>query len=313
MKTKTDRQVNMAARQLCPSLIMLLIMLSVVSGLTSDLYAQGSIFGQLTNEDLSVPANNQIVFFGFVINTDDEIRLSSSIGAGYDAGNWFDDFQNYASASAGQPYHFFFFNPTQNQHILLNKIIPSNSFQQEDISLSAGSWPQKPSGINSIRVAGDIKISWSMVQGLSWHIYRRVSSSSGSFFRLDNIAGDRSDRGEADSFFVDTTTLPGELYEYVIIAEDVFGSYSPPSDITLLNPTGCCQGMTGNANNDPKNEVTVSDISVIIDFLFVSGTPIPCPEAAHTDGDQSGDASVSDISWIIDHLFGSGQPLAPCP
>ena len=58
-------------------------------------FSQGSIYGLVTNSDLSTPENGQIRFYGYLDDTDEEIRLDGSIGAGYDAGNWFDDFQNY--------------------------------------------------------------------------------------------------------------------------------------------------------------------------------------------------------------------------
>ena len=79
----------------------------------------------------------------------------------------------------------------------------------------------------------------------------------------------------------------------------------------------CCVGTVGDANGDGNAEPTVSDISAIIDFLFITGTPPFCmPEA---DVNQSGgpnplaqDITVSDISSLIDHLFITGAPLPPC-
>ena len=81
---------------------------------------------------------------------------------------------------------------------------------------------------------------------------------------------------------------------------------------------GCCEGVVGDANGVGGEEPTVSDISTIIDFLFISGSPLPC--IGEADANVSGgvdpgpaDITVSDISVIIDHLFITGAPLAPCP
>ncbi len=67
---------------------------------SSSVYAQGTIFGTVSNSDASTPANGQISFFGFLSDTDEEIRLDSTDGANYDAGNWFDNFQNYLTEGA---------------------------------------------------------------------------------------------------------------------------------------------------------------------------------------------------------------------
>ena len=79
------------------------LVLAVVLAASSSALAQGLIFGTVSNSDLTVPANGQIQFIGYVNDADDEIRLESSVGAGYDAGNWFDDFRNYLSTAPGDP------------------------------------------------------------------------------------------------------------------------------------------------------------------------------------------------------------------
>ena len=68
---------------------------------SSPAFAQGSIYGTVANADLSTPTNGEISFFGYLDDTDEEIRIESSVGAGYDAGNWFDDFQNYLTEAPG--------------------------------------------------------------------------------------------------------------------------------------------------------------------------------------------------------------------
>ena len=62
-------------------------------------HAQGSIFGVVQNSDLSNPASGDLFWVGFLDDTDEEIRIESNTGAGYDGLNWFDDFQNYTTNS----------------------------------------------------------------------------------------------------------------------------------------------------------------------------------------------------------------------
>jgi hypothetical protein len=87
-----------------------------------------------------------------------------------------------------------------------------------------------------------------------------------------------------------------------------------PVDCTCQEPypfRDCCIGKVGNVNLDPTEKVTISDISMLIDHLFISGVALPC----HTEADvnQSGgtspadkDITISDISILIDYLFITG-------
>ena len=95
--------------------------------------AQGSIFGSVANSDLSVPSDSELVFFGFIRDSDREVRISSSDGAGYDSGNWFDDFQNYQTEAAGEPYDYVFFNEVAGESFRLSGTIPSESYHEEDV------------------------------------------------------------------------------------------------------------------------------------------------------------------------------------
>ncbi|MFH1686333.1 MAG: Ig-like domain-containing protein [bacterium] len=208
----------------------------IVAALPLSAWAQGSIYGTVQNSDLSTPANGEISFVGFLDDTDEEIRIETSTGAGYDAGNWFDDFQNYLTEAPGNPYDHYFYNVTNGQGFHLAGTIPNNSFQQEDIVLAAVAWPVQPTGLIGTPVAsGSIVVSWNYVAGLTYHVYRRPATSSGSFFRIDNVAGLLADPGVADSFFVDNGVDGVSSYDYVIIAQDGSANYSQHSSIATVN------------------------------------------------------------------------------
>jgi hypothetical protein len=75
----------------------------------------------------------------------------------------------------------------------------------------------------------------------------------------------------------------------------------------------------GDANGSGDDIPTIGDISVIIDHLFLSGTPLGCYSEA--DMNQSGganptseDITIGDISTLIDYLFitGASLGLADC-
>ena len=189
--------------------------------LSSPAFAQGSIFGSVTNSDVSTPANGEVSFYGFLDDTDEEVRIETSDGAGYDAGNWFDDFQNYGTEAPGNPYDYHFFNVVNGEGFHLAGSIPNNSFQQEDVQLAAVAWPAVPSGFAGTTLSGSTTLlEWNSVPGLTYHVYRRHTSSNGSFLRMDDPTGSLANPGVADSFYVDPTTDGVSSYDYIIIAED---------------------------------------------------------------------------------------------
>ena len=75
---------------------------------------------------------------------------------------------------------------------------------------------------------------------------------------------------------------------------------------------GCCVGLTGNVDNDPTDMVDLSDLTALIDYLFISFTVPVCIEEANCDGDPAGLVDLGDLTALIDYLFISFTPPAPC-
>lgn len=76
--------------------------------------------------------------------------------------------------------------------------------------------------------------------------------------------------------------------------------------------SGCCIGQTGNADCDPANGTDISDLSRMIDYLYISFAPLCCQQAANTDGSGDGNVDISDLSRLIDYLYISFTPTAAC-
>jgi hypothetical protein len=97
----------------------------------------------------------------------------------------------------------------------------------------------------------------------------------------------------------------------------VTGMTSSLGVMALAEPASCCTGRVGDANGEGGDEPTISDVSVLIDAKFISGTcegKVPC--LAEGDANQSGgtdptcgDITISDISVLIDYLFITGQSM----
>ncbi|MBI5267022.1 MAG: right-handed parallel beta-helix repeat-containing protein [candidate division Zixibacteria bacterium] len=73
----------------------------------------------------------------------------------------------------------------------------------------------------------------------------------------------------------------------------------------------CCIGFRGNVDCDPSGNSDISDLSRLIDYLFISFTPLCCVEEANIDG--TGSIDISDLSRLIDYLFINLYPPASCP
>ena len=74
------------------------------------------------------------------------------------------------------------------------------------------------------------------------------------------------------------------------------------------NSGGCCtansiDGRTGNVDADPGRGVDISDLTILIDFLYVSFNPPVCMPSANIDGDAGGGIDISDLSRLIDYLY----------
>lgn len=275
---------------------------------SADLRAQGSIFGEVRNSDLSFPVDSQINFIGFLNDTDDEIRIESVDGAGYNVGNWFDDFQNYLNEAPGIPYRYLFFNDSNSEGAVLAKLVPSNSFQIEDISLAPVPWPESPSPISAAVLSGyRVRIKWNYQAGVEYHIYRRTAPANGSFYRIDDPSGNLL-AGVADTMFIDSAVSLLVTYDYLVASVNPTGDFSPHSEIVNIEVgEGCCL-MRGDF--DRSGAVDITDLSFIVDYLFGGGPPAECPD--ESDLDASGATDISDLSYIVDYLFGGGPAPEAC-
>jgi hypothetical protein len=85
-------------------------------------------------------------------------------------------------------------------------------------------------------------------------------------------------------------------------------------DPATAEPTGCyCVGRVGNVDCDYLDQVTLVDIMMLVDHLFVSHARLPNLEEANASGDPEGNITLLDVMVLVDHLFISGADLPKCP
>jgi hypothetical protein len=87
-------------------------------------------------------------------------------------------------------------------------------------------------------------------------------------------------------------------------------------DDISVEGSGCCGiytgGHTGNANCDEDGKLTLSDISRIIDRVYISKAPLCCEATGNTNGSVDCKITLSDITELIDAVYISKQSPEPC-
>lgn len=71
----------------------------------------------------------------------------------------------------------------------------------------------------------------------------------------------------------------------------------------------CCVGLRGNVDGDAAEAVDISDLTLMVDYLFHLHTPGPCFDESDVNG--SGAIDISDLQLLIDYLFYQAT-LVPC-
>jgi Peptidase C10 family/Immune inhibitor A-like, MAM domain len=82
-------------------------------------------------------------------------------------------------------------------------------------------------------------------------------------------------------------------------------------DIDVRTP-GCCI-TTGNVDGSSDGLVTMGDLTVMIDHLFISLTPLDCVDAGNVDLSADNLVTMGDLTVMIDHLYITLSALPLCP
>jgi hypothetical protein len=130
--------------------------------------------------------------------------------------------------------------------------------------------------------------------------------------RYSDIVGGYAGEGNVD---VDPMMCdPAELDFYLHIDSPVRyagegGTYMGARDIGC---TDCCLGTTGNVNLDTDDQVDVSDLSTLVNSLFLTFEPLPCPAEANINGDPNCDIDITDLTGLVNYLYITMEPLPRC-
>lgn len=89
-------------------------------------------------------------------------------------------------------------------------------------------------------------------------------------------------------------------------------AYRPIEGSDDVMVAGCCVGSTGNVNVDAADVVNLSDVTVLVNHLFVTFDPLVCKSEANVSGDLSCQINLTDLMVLINHLFVTFEPLPAC-
>jgi hypothetical protein len=63
---------------------------------------------------------------------------------------------------------------------------------------------------------------------------------------------------------------------------------------------------------DGAEQPDISDLTALVNHLFVTFEALPCPAEANTSGDTDCTIDVSDLTKLVNHLFVTFESLAAC-
>jgi len=79
----------------------------------------------------------------------------------------------------------------------------------------------------------------------------------------------------------------------------------------------CCgrytDGFTGNTDCSTDGSLKLSDITILIDHVYISYKPLCCHENGNVNGSLDGAITLNDITRLIDRIYLNYTPTAPCP
>ncbi len=142
--------------------------------------------------------------------------------------------------------------------------------------------------------------------GLANTLGQRIPVGATTLFNIEYIAP----RSCRDSYYIHwDTALSASAGRRLEFADINFQGFVPTFDFGR-DSTEILGYRPGDANND--GDVTIGDISKLIDHLFISGVRLCNLNATDVNGSCGADATISDVALLIDTLFVSGAVPLQC-
>ena len=133
-----------------------------------------------------------------------------------------------------------------------------------------------------------------------------LPADTGVLFNMHFTVGNNGTKGVIT---LDTTTFNGKTTK----ATSIYGEYVPTGiKPGIINIAGCCVGIRGNFDGDASENIDISDLVGMVDYMFNSGPIASCEAEANVDADAGENIDISDLVWLVDYMFNSGPAPASC-
>jgi hypothetical protein len=159
-------------------------------------------------------------------------------------------------------------------------------------------------------------LSWQRVYGPPWD---SVSVDTVTVASLDTV-NVKLNHGSATVFVTEPGACCLEDSCFIATGYDgcvylAGGAYKGNGSDCDPNPClTCCTGPSrGNYDGSADNLVTMGDLTVLIDHLFISFNPLDCLDEGNVDLSPDGLVTMGDLTVLIDHLFISFNPRRRAP
>lgn len=80
---------------------------------------------------------------------------------------------------------------------------------------------------------------------------------------------------------------------------------------STVSAQACCQGIRGNIDNDPGDNIDIADLVYFVTYSFSGGPAPECFEEA--DVDASITLDIADIVYLVTYMFSGGPAPLDCP
>lgn len=108
----------------------------------------------------------------------------------------------------------------------------------------------------------------------------------------------------------------GELYILEYSANGKIHKIVPDGSPSQCMTSSCCGsftgGFTGNTNCDIDGKRNLTDITKLIDHVYISKEALCCQENGNVNGDIDGKRNLADITKLIDHVYITKLEIATC-
>ena len=103
-------------------------------------------------------------------------------------------------------------------------------------------------------------------------------------------------------------------YFWRVSASNVGGvsDFSNHWSFSTEGSAGCCVGVRGNVNNDPLDEISISDLTYLVSFMFKNGPPPPCDLEADING-SADTIDIADLVYLKNYMFMGSVAPQSCP